>query len=77
MKNDELITFLKDKKISEVEIRESWRTKSVDNLILHLDDGSIMELCSYTDSGCSECDFDGSNENTIAVTIYDQNNKIL
>lgn len=71
MTSTEKVKSLVNKTIIEVKVMESWRTKSIDNLIIKFADGSEVEFSATTDSGCNECDCDGRNETTITVDLKD------
>jgi len=75
MDTEELKGRLVGKKITDIKVVRSWRTKSINNLSLHLDDGTVLELHGSTDSGCCECDCDGSNETIVeAYFVHDPQN---
>ena len=63
------LSSLIGKTIAYVKIRESWKTKSIDELAITLTDGSKIEISATTESGCSECDYDSRNETTVNVDL--------
>lgn len=59
-------TFLKKyegKTIKSIEHRMTWKRTEIAEIIIHFTDGAKLEVSAMTESGCQECDYDGSNCN--------------
>lgn len=69
MTEAEKIRTLIGKTIIGIKVVESWRTNSIDELVITFSDGTSIEMCARTDSGCEECDSDGSNETIISFDL--------
>lgn len=57
---------LEGKKIVSVTPRISWDGTEMENVLIKFDDGSEIEMNGSTQSGCAECNPDGSNVDYIS-----------
>ena len=72
---EEIVNLKKDiegKKIVSVEAKASWDKTEISHVVLHFDDGSELRLSASTQSGCEECNYDGSNVNYLNLDFSEK-----
>jgi hypothetical protein len=56
----ELSAFLLNKIITDIKVIKTWKENEISQIVLTFSDRTSIEICAYTERGCSECDADGA-----------------